>query len=315
MQESALSSSPLRSAGAASLPWKYPRSQAARQSAWHGFRGVAIASLAACTSSLVVSVAQAADQDALTRLLSSNGCEGCNLGNAGLVFANLEAANLGNADLSRANFSRAILSSANLRGANLSGAVLYGANLHNADLRDADLRGADLRGAFLGGAQLEGAQLQGAILQGAIALPADLIDAETYQSWGLKEAQAQRHEAAIAYYNQAIQRQPQLATAYLGRSFSISVLGDLDQAVRDAEVAQSLFQNEGNSAGVQTAEEVLKAIASARAATAELEANPRAAASPQARGGYRGGGLGASLRGSLGTLFRSAGAMVFKLLF
>lgn len=267
--------------------------------------------------SLATLPAQAASPDDLRRLLTSKACAGCELGDAGLVFANLEQAELGQANLSRANLSRATLSGANLRGANLAGAVLYGANLYNADLTGADLRGADLRGAYLGGAkfgggQLEGPLLQGVLLQGAIAIPSDLVSAETYHNWAMAEAQASRHEAAVNYYNQALSQDPNLASAYLGRSFSISVLGQLDQATSDAEQAQALFVAAGDRPGADTAAQVLQMIAQARTAQAELAANPQQPASNTGiRQGSSGGrGWGSSIVG----LFRRFAPMVFNFL-
>ncbi len=272
----------------------------------------AVASLALIASPWATTTARADSTDNLRRLLSQNTCEGCDLSQAGLVFANLEEAELSNADLQGANLSRATLSNADLRGANLAGAVLYGANLYNADLTGADLRGADLRGAYLGGVKFEGGNLQGAALQGAIAIPATLIDAKTYQTWAMNEAQSSRHEAAVTYYNQALQKEPKLATAYLGRSFSVSVLGQLDQAISDAEMAKTLFEAEGNQQGFDTAEQILITIDQAKAAAAEWEAIPQSkktSSSSNSSGRRRNWGR------AFTSLFKSVGSLVFKTVF
>lgn len=275
-----------------------------------GAAAMVLGSVAILASPWGMSPARAENPDDMRRLLSGKGCSSCDLSQAGLVFANLEAAELSNANLSRANLSRATLSNADLRGANLAGAVLYGANLYNADLTGADLRGADLRGAYLGGARLEVGQLQGAALQGAIALPTNAVNAETYQTWGINEAQASRHEAAIAYYNKALAQEPKLASAYLGRSFSVSVLGELEQATRDAETAQSLFTAEGNQAGADTAAQILLAIDNAKVAAAEWETNPDSKKPNATRTGTR-----RNWGRTFSALFKRVGTMVFNTIF
>lgn len=272
----------------------------------------AVASLAFVASPWTTTPARADNTDSLRQLLSNNTCESCDLSKVGLVFANLEEAELSNANLSQANLSRATLSNADLRGANLAGAVLYGANLYNADLTGADLRGADLRGAYLGGAKFEGGNLQGAALQGAIAIPDTLVDAQTYQTWAMNEAQASRHEAAVSYYNKALEKEPRLASAYLGRSFSVSVLGQLDQATRDAETAKALFETAGDPEGLNTANQILATIDHAKIAAAEWEANPSSAptsSSSSSSGRQRNWGR------ALSSLFRSVGTLVFKTVF
>ena len=92
------------------------------------------------------------------RLISSNGCPGCDL--AGAV---LTRVNLSGADLSGANLAGAKLNLADLSGANLSGANLQGASLGGVDLAGADLTGANLTGAVLQGAYLKGAKLDGTV--------------------------------------------------------------------------------------------------------------------------------------------------------
>ncbi len=272
----------------------------------------ALASLALIASPWATTAAKAGSTDNLRRLLSSNICESCDLSKAGLVFANLEEAELSNANLSQANLSRATLSNADLRGANLSGAVLYGANLYNADLTGADLRGADLRGAYLGGVKFEGGNLQGAALQGAIAIPSNLVNAETYQTWAMTEAQGSRHEAAVSYYNEALEKDPKLSTAYLGRSFSVSILGQFDQATRDAETAKTLFEAEGNRQGFDAADQILVTIGQARAAAAEWEAKPthQKTSSSSSRPGRR-----RNWGRTFTSLFKSVGSLVFRTVF
>ncbi len=204
--------------------------------------------------------AQAQSSEPLRQLFSTKACVGCNLEQAGLVFADLEGVNLQNANLRSSNLGRANLSAANLQGANLQGAVLYGANLQNTDLRGADLRSADLRGAYLGNARLEGAQLTHANLRGAIALPASLIATETYYAWALDAAQQGRHPEAMEYYSQVIHRQPKLAIAYLSRGLSASAMGQVKQAQEDVKTAQTLFEDQQDVQGAKTAQQTLEAL-------------------------------------------------------
>jgi len=299
--------------GATALPGLKALPIAVSKTASVALTSAALTSLALTAGPWMVAPAWADSTDSLRRLLSSKACQGCDLRQAGLVFANLEEADLSQANLSQANLSQATLSNADLRGANLAGAVLYGANLYNADLTGADLRGADLRGAYLGGAKLDGDNLQGAVLQGAIAIPSALINAETYQTWATNEAQASRHEAAVGYYNKAIAQDNRLASAYLGRSFSVSVLGQLDQAVSDAETAKQLFEAEGDLEGSATAEQVLVAIDQAKIAAAEWEATPTsqrpANASRRSSGSRRNWGR------TFTSLFKGLGNLVFKTIF
>ncbi|MCC5632088.1 pentapeptide repeat-containing protein [Nostoc sphaeroides] len=121
------------------------------------------------------------------RLLTTNECVGCNLveaqlDNANLQAANLAGANLQEAELEKANLQGTNLTSANLQGvdlskANLAGANLQGANLFDADLEAANLLGADLQGANLQKADLQKTNLTNANIQGANLLGADLEDA------------------------------------------------------------------------------------------------------------------------------------------
>jgi hypothetical protein len=121
------------------------------------------------------------------RLLTTNECVGCNLVEAQLERANLQAANLAGANLQKAELEKANLqginlAAANLQGVDLSKANIAGANLQGANLFDADLEGANLLGADLQGANLQKADLQktnltNANIQGANLLGADLEDA------------------------------------------------------------------------------------------------------------------------------------------
>lgn len=91
-------------------------------------------------------VVQAYDEAMKNRLISAEGCPGCDLAGA-----NLNGMNLIGQDLSGANLNGANLGSAELYNANLSGADLTNANLANANLSGANFRGATMTGANLNG--------------------------------------------------------------------------------------------------------------------------------------------------------------------
>jgi uncharacterized protein YjbI with pentapeptide repeats len=232
--------------------------------------------------------AMAENINQLQQLLSTKSCVRCDLQGAGLVMANLPQVQLAGANLETANLSRANLSGADLRGSSLIGASLYGANLSGANLRGADLRGADLRNAYFGRADLTGARLDQANLYGAIGLPSTIASADTYQTWGLYASQRSRHQEAIDYYNQAIALNPNAAPSYLGRSLSLSVLGDMAPALQDAQKAEALFKSQNNPEGAAVAADTRLAL--------EQSLNPetvKGSKGGQSSGGRSSGGGGA----------------------
>ena len=139
---------------------------------------------------------QTTKQRHLKRLLKTNKCTNCYLGDA-----DLKGADLRGADLSVSYLVKAVLDDADLRGANLENAQfawfdgnygagangwigpptscyvdlsaslkrvdLSGANLENANLEGVELQGANLQATNLSGTNLTHANLQGANLQGA----------------------------------------------------------------------------------------------------------------------------------------------------
>lgn len=235
-----------------------------------------------------VSPANAEDIQHLQRVMNSGECQNCDLRNAGLVFADLSEANLAGADLSLANLSRVNLSNANLSGANLSGAVLFSANLSGADLSGADLRGADLRGTVLTGVNLEGALLEGANMLGSVGIPATIVTAENLYMMGFAESQRGNYRGGIAYYNQALERKPDFAHAYLARAICRYRLGDEAGALEDAGQAEQFYLAQGNEQGHQSAMQFTQGIHSIREAAA--------------RGQRGGGGNFLNFLGSLSTL-------------
>ncbi len=185
----------------------------------------------------------------LSQLLNTKNCENCDLTNAGLVMANLTGANLAGANLVGANLSRANLTGANLSGANLSGASLYGANLSGANLSGANLTGADFRNTYLVNANFQNTNLGSAYVQGAIGMPETAAQAEQFYLWALQEDKKGNYPTAIKYYTQAIELDPDLAPAYLGRAIIKSRYGNISTAIEDGEKAQELFESQENAEG------------------------------------------------------------------
>ena len=94
-------------------------------------------------------------------LLSTKGCQGCNLRGADLTRAELDGVNLKGADLRDAR----------LMLANMAGADLSGADLRGARCGGADLAGADIRGTVMDENTMDGAYLAGALQDGMESIP------------------------------------------------------------------------------------------------------------------------------------------------
>jgi uncharacterized protein YjbI with pentapeptide repeats len=211
------------------------------------------------TISLTTSV-QAANSEQIRQLLATKKCPNCDLGDAGLVMADLSGADLSGAILTGANLSRANLKGADLRGANLSGASLFGVNLSEAKLSGANLAGADLRETYLTNAELTSANLSGTNLQGAIGIPLQIAKAEDFYAWGVAEAQKGNLQPAIDYFNQAIAIKPDYAGAYLARGIASYQKLDRQSALLDAQAAATLFKTQNNAPGTQTALAFIKEL-------------------------------------------------------
>ncbi len=239
--------------------------------------------LAILAATSFVFPARAENPSHTQQLLSTRQCPQCDLANAGLVFANLSGANLSGANLSGANLSRANLQGADLRQANLLGASLMGANLTGANLDDANLVRADLRTAQLIGSSTNGARFEQALLQGAIGLNASTGSAGEFYQWAINDSKNKNFAGAIDNFTQAIERQPDLAQAYLGRSFARFQTGDVPGAVADSKAAEQLFTQQNNTQGTLIAQKFVK----------QLEAPP-----PKEQSGN---GIGTSILGVLGT--------------
>ncbi len=201
----------------------------------------------------------------LQKLLTTRQCNRCELSNAGLVFANLANADLSGANLSGANLSRANLQGANLRGANLIGASLYGANLVGAQMDGANLTVADLRQSYLMGASINGAILESTLLQGAVGLPPSTGTAAQFYRWALEDERGKNYPAAIDNFTQAIQRQPDLAQAYLGRGIVYLQTNETAAGLSDIKKADELFNAQNNTEGATLTKQLI----------AELTAPPK----------------------------------------
>jgi uncharacterized protein YjbI with pentapeptide repeats len=204
--------------------------------------------------------AQAENLQHLQQLLASKDCVKCNLSGAGLVFSKLSGANLSKADLTGANLSRADLQGADLRGANLTGASLVGVNLTGAKLDGAILRMADLRGAYLAGASMTNVVLDEAFLQGVAGLPSHIGTADQFFRWATIDSQLKNYPQAIENYNQALMRQSDLPSAYLGRGMARYQTGDRTGAINDASQAEQLFKSKNDAQGVLVTQAFVKEI-------------------------------------------------------
>lgn len=109
----------------------------------------------------------AANNDDLSRLLTTSSCSGCDFSGATLIEANLPNADLSHANLNSSDLTKAILKASDLSHTNLQGARLQNADLSNANLSGADLSNAKLNDAILSNAELAGANLSNTELKGA----------------------------------------------------------------------------------------------------------------------------------------------------
>lgn len=221
-------------------------------------RALLLASLLATSSLSLPGYAENIDHT--RQLLSTRQCAKCDLSRAGLVFADLSGANLVQANLVQANLSRANLQGADLRGANLVGVSLNGAILVGARLDGANLTGADLRGAYLNGASLQDAVVDGAYLQGAIGLPTTVGKLEDFYRWAIADERQKNYVSAVNNFSQVIERKPDFAPAFMGRSASRLQGGDLKGAIADARQAQTLFAAQGDEKNAEIADKLATAL-------------------------------------------------------
>ncbi|XHX77686.1 MAG: pentapeptide repeat-containing protein [Stenomitos frigidus ULC029] len=243
-------------------------------------------SFAAFLTATVAVPAGAENLEHTQKLLATRQCSGCELSNAGLVYADLRGADLSRADLSHANLSRANLQGADLRGAILVGASLSGANLTEAKLDGANLNAVDLRRALMTNATIAGANLEQAMLQGAIDLPADIGKAEDFYQWAIADAERKDYASAVENFNQVLSRQPDFAQAYLGRGVARLQTNERVEAIADLKQADKLFTAKGDTKTAQGLQQSIK----------ELETPP---AKPK-----KGNGFGINLLSAFATLLQ-----------
>jgi len=225
---------------------------------WRPWRGVlgsrgaqALLLAAALLPLLAPAGGLAASGDDLIRLLQRKGCPGCRLQDADLVQADLRDADLRNARLQRANLSQARLDGAVLNGADLRFTSLQGASLRGADLRGALLEGTDLRHSDLSAAQLDEGALERSHWEGAIGIqPSTLTYAQLHNN-GVKAAEEGRYPEAEAFFNQAIQRQPQAPVSWVARGISRQQQGQNKLAAQDLNHAAALLEQGGDAKGAQ----------------------------------------------------------------
>lgn len=228
-----------------------------------------------------------ADNPAQTQqLLSTRQCAGCDLSNAGLVYADLRGADLRQANLREANLSRANLEGADLRGAVLTGSSLSGANLIGAKLDGANLAAADLRYAYMANATLQGANLDHTQLRGAIGLSTSVGTPEEFYKWAMADTEQKNYAAAVENFNQTLARKADFAPAYLGRGLARLQVSDRVGAIADLKQADKLFTAQGDTKAALDIQKSIKA----------LETPPE---QPKA-----GNGFGINLLSALGTLLQ-----------
>lgn len=225
-------------------------------------RCFAAAALLSCFSLPV----QAENLEHLRQLLSTKQCDGCDLSGSGLVLSNLAGARLSRANLVNANFSQADLSGADLSGANLTGASLHGANLIGANLSGAILNSTDLREAYLTNANFSGTVMDRAYVEGAVGMPNNAATPELFFNWGLVEVKKGNYNAAIENFNKALTLQPEYASAYLGRGYTLLRLGKDEEASQNIRVAAQLFQEQKNTLGYETAQNLIERMEAIREA-------------------------------------------------
>jgi len=194
------------------------------------------------------------------KLLATRQCSGCELSNAGLVYADLRGADLSRANLSRANLSRANLQGADLRGATLVGASLSGANLTGAALDGANLTTADLRYAYMTNATFQGASLDNVMLQGAIGLPNAVGRPEDFYQWAMADGEQKNYASAVDNFSQALTRKPDFAPAYLGRGLARLQTNDRGGAISDLKQADKLFTAQGDTKTAQGIQQSIKTL-------------------------------------------------------
>lgn len=219
----------------------------------------------------IAPVANAEDLNDLTKLLATGECQNCDLSASGLVNARLGRADLSGSDLRQANLSRTDLSLANLAGADLTGASLAGANLAGANLEGAILDGADLRGAYLAGVNFKNASLNTYYIEGTIGLLNSGVSSERLYQWGFIEAESNNHRGAIAYYDAAIDADPDNGAILLSRAIARYRLKDYAMAKEDASAARVLFEQQGVAVGIDASDKLLAEV--------ELALNPKNASS------------------------------------
>ena len=194
---------------------------------------------------LVAPSSQAAEPEAVMRLLDQKRCEGCRLQDADLVQADLRDARLQGAQLQRANLSGARLDGADLRGADLSFTSLAGASLRGANLQGSRLEGTDLRQSDLSGALVLPNSLGKSHWQEAKGVPVNSLSYAELHNAGVEATLADRHAEAERWFNLAISRMPNAAVSWTARAMTRIEQGEITGAVADLDYAKRLYNEAG----------------------------------------------------------------------
>ena len=101
---------------------------------------------------------------------------------------------------------------------------------------------------------------QGAIADYTKAIEINPYDADAYNNRGNARKNLGDKEGAIADYNKAIEINPYDAAAYGNRGLLYYELVDRQRAISDMQKAAQLFRAQGNMAGYQKVQELLRRL-------------------------------------------------------
>jgi tetratricopeptide (TPR) repeat protein len=83
---------------------------------------------------------------------------------------------------------------------------------------------------------------------------------EAYYNRANAYAELKNYQAAIADYNQAIKLNPNLAEAYYNRANAYGLSGDTPSGIADLQKAAQLYQQQGNTEGYQSTQQLLQQV-------------------------------------------------------
>ncbi|NEP76592.1 hypothetical protein, partial [Okeania sp. SIO2G5] len=102
---------------------------------------------------------------------------------------------------------------------------------------------------ILVGANLNSTVLDSALFQGAIGMPETVSSPQVLFNMGLDEAARGNFSAAYSHYSRVLELEPGTPEVYLARSVARYQVADVEGAIADARIAESLFQEKSNLEG------------------------------------------------------------------